>query len=249
MASQQMLSIQTDVYSAFDRFLAREMVAAYDRRGKVNPALSDAIRLLRNWNGQMTTGSPAPLIANLTYQHLRRAIAERASRGKGLAYRSMMAPAVIEKLLRDRPKEWFDDYDQLLLDNLAEALEEGRRMQGQNVVKWDYGRANRVALNNPVLGGLPVIGKYFNIGTVPMSGSPGTVQQFSMEQSVGPSMRMVVDFSDLDQSLQNITIGESGQVLSSHYRDQWDAYWAGRSFPMQFHKIDASDTLVFTPER
>ncbi len=182
----QMLSIQTDLYSAFDRFLAREMVAAYDRRGKGNPALSDAIGLLRTWNGQMTAGSPVPLITNLSYQHLRRAIAERASRGKGLAYRSLMAPVVIEKLLRGRPKEWFDNYDQLLLDNLAEALEEGRRMQGQNVVKWDYGRANRVALNNLVLGGLPVVGKYFNIGTVPMSGSPGTVQQFSMEQQCRP---------------------------------------------------------------
>ncbi|RPI18144.1 MAG: penicillin acylase family protein [Acidobacteriales bacterium] len=245
----QMLSIQTDLYSTFDQFLAREMVAAYDRRGKGNPALSDAIGLLRTWNGQMTTGSPVPLITNLSYQHLRRAIAERASRGKGLAYRSMMAPVVIEKLLRDRPKEWFDNYDQLLLENLAEALEEGRRMQGQNVVKWDYGRTNRIVLNNLVLGGLPVIGKYFNIGIVPLGGSPGTVQQFSMERGVGPSMRMVVDFSDLDQSVQNITTGESGQVLSRHYRDQWNDYRAGRSFPMQFHRIDASDTLVFTPGR
>jgi len=56
-----------------------------------------------------------------------------------------------------------------------------------------------------------------------------------------------VDFADLDKSMLNISVGESGQVLSWHYRDQWDAYLAGRSFPMQFNKIDAKATLVFVP--
>jgi len=46
----------------------------------------------------------------------------------------------------------------------------------------------------------------------------------------------------------NISVGESGHVLSRHYRDQWDAYTAGRSFPMQFNKIDTKETLVFLPE-
>jgi len=59
---------------------------------------------------------------------------------------------------------------------------------------------------------------------------------------------MVVDFADLDKSVLNISVGESGHVLSRHYRDQWDAYTAGRSFPMQFNKIDAEETLVFLPE-
>jgi penicillin amidase len=45
---------------------------------------------------------------------------------------------------------------------------------------------------------------------------------------------MVVDFSDLDQSMQNITLGESGQVLSPYYRDQFSAWYSGTSFPMPF---------------
>jgi penicillin amidase len=159
-----------------------------------------------------------------------------------------MAPAVVERLLRERPKEWFQDYDKLLLDNLRDAVEEGRRMQGQDVARWDYGRLSSLSLNNPVAGQLPVVGKYFNIGPVPMSGSPETVKLMRREENLGPSMRMVVDFSNFDRSLQNITIGQSGQVLSRHYKDQWDAYYAGRSFPMQFNKIDSKETLVFLPE-
>ena len=47
-------------------------------------------------------------------------------------------------------------------------------------------------------------------------------------------MRMVVDFSDLDQSMQNITLGESGQAFSPYYRDQFFAWYNGTSFPLLF---------------
>jgi penicillin amidase len=242
----QMLPIQTDLYSAFSHFLAREVVAAYDRRDVASPSLGAAVSLLRAWNGQMEPNTPAPMIVTLTYQHLRKAIAERASPGKGSVYVHRMAPAAVEKLLRDRPADWFPDYDQLLLRSLTDALEEGLETQGGDVNKWDYGRYNELLLPHPILSRLPVLGKYFNVGPVAMGGSPTTVLQ--MAQGKGPSMRMVIDLSDWDRSLQNITLGQSGHALSRHYKDQWDAYYSGRSFPMQYRNIDATETLVFVPE-
>ena len=65
---------------------------------------------------------------------------------------------------------------------------------------------------------------------------------------LGPSMRMVVDLADLDRSLQNITIGESGHRLSSHYKDQWSAYYGATSFPMQYRIVDARQVLVVNPK-
>jgi len=41
--------------------------------------------------------------------------------------------------------------------------------------------------------------------------------------------------------------GQSGQILSSHYRDQWEPYYDGRSFPMQFGNVEAKSTLEFRP--
>ena len=38
--AEEMLAIQTDVYSAFSHFLAREIVAASDRRGAPDAALA-----------------------------------------------------------------------------------------------------------------------------------------------------------------------------------------------------------------
>ena len=74
----------------------------------------------------------APLLATLAYQHVRRAIAENASAATGLAYEFNLAPVVVERLLRERPAGWFGDYDEMLLRALADAVEEGRRMQGRD---------------------------------------------------------------------------------------------------------------------
>jgi penicillin amidase len=78
-----------------------------------------------------------------------------------------------------------------------------------------------------------------------MSGSPTTVKQTT--RRLGPSMRMIVDLSNLDHSLLNLTTGESGEVLSRHYMDQWDAYYAGQSFAMEFDQVKASDVLTIMP--
>lgn len=243
---EQMLALQTDVYSAFAHFLARQIVAAYEHRGVANPALADAIAILRSWNGQMDKDQSAPFIATLAFQHLRKAVAERASPGSGAAYNIQAAPAALEQLLRSRPADWFPDYDQLLLRSFVDALEEGRRMQGRDLKRWKYGAYNQLLVAHPIGHHLPLVAKYFDIGPVPMSGSDTTVAQITSE--LGPSMRMAIDLADFDNSRQNIATGQSGHLLSSHYKDQWDAYYAGRSFPMPFRRVQPEHTLVIEPK-
>jgi penicillin amidase len=202
----------------------------------------------------MTNGA-APLIAILTYDHLRQAMAERASPANALLYGGaeargaayMAAPQVVEDLLRNQPREWFADYDRLLLRCFLDALDEARRLQGRNMAKWDYGWHNELLIAHAVGSHFPLVGKYFDIGPVAHEGSPVTVEQTT--RRIGPSMRTAADLSGLDRSYMNIVAGQSGHILSGHYKDQWDAYYSGRSFPMQFHKVDAKDTLVFEPAK
>jgi penicillin amidase len=78
-----------------------------------------------------------------------------------------------------------------------------------------------------------------------MSGSSTSIKQTT--RGLGPSLRMVIDLSNLDQSQANIATGESGHVFSKHYKDQWGAYYGGTSFPMQFDKLEAKETLVVNP--
>ena len=251
--AEEMLAVESDVYSAFDHFLAQQVVAAFDAQkghgGKpADPPIDEAIALLRKWNGQMEKGQAAPMLSSLLYEQIRRRVAERAAAGLGEAYQNYMAPAVVERLLRERPQDWFPDYNALLLRSLTGALEAGQRqkIQGSKPSRWDYGQYMSLQIVNPVEGRLPLIGRYFNIGPVAMSGAPTTVKQYT--RRLGPSLRMVVDLGDLEHSFANLVTGESGQRLSPHYKDQWDAYYAGRSFPMQYRKVDVKNVLVIKPE-
>ncbi len=242
-----MLNVQKDVYSAFSHFLAGQIVSAYQRRNAHNPSLEDAVGLLRQWNGQMDQNMAAPFLISLAYLDVRRAVAENASAATGIAYEFNMAPVVVERLLRERPAGWFGDYDEMLLRALADAVEEGRRMQGREPKRWQYGAYLRVAINNPVLHQVPLVGKYFDIGPLPMSGSTATVKQTS--RTLAPSMRMTADLADWERSVFNIPIGQSGQILSRHYSDQWLDYYNARSYPMEFGKVEADSTLQFRPAR
>ncbi|HUJ49310.1 MAG TPA: penicillin acylase family protein [Bryobacteraceae bacterium] len=240
-----MLAVEKDVYSAFLDHLARMLVAAYDRSKPAGSNLSDAVGLLRSWNGQMDKGSAAPMLISVVYQALRKRIADSAAPGKSDLYGPQMAPAVVEQILDRGARGWFQDRDGLLMRALSEGIENGRRLQGSNVKRWNYGSYNELAIRHPVGDKLPLLGPYFNVGPVPMSGSSTTIKQTT--QILGPSMRFVADLGEWDRSLNNITIGESGQILSRHYKDEWDAYYAARSFPMQFRKVDAKQTLTVLP--
>ena len=241
----QMLAVQTDIYSAPLRFLASEVVTAYEKRGMRNPESDLAVAYLRAWNGQMDKELAAPFLISLVYQHVRTAVAENAAPEQGAAYDFTLAPAVIEQLIRTRPRGWFGDYDQMLARALSDSVEEGMRIQGRDLKRWQYGSYLRATINHPVLHQVPLVGRYFDIGTVPMSGAASTVKQTTRQ--LAPSMRMDADLGNWERSLLNLQIGQSGQILSSHYKDEWTAYYNGSSYPMQFRTVDAHSTLQFRP--
>ena len=182
-------------------------------------------------------------------------MADRAAPGHGGNCDSEIAAAVIERLLRERPADWFAGYNQILLRALSDAVEAGQRTQGPDVSKWDYGTYTMFTKLHPILGRLPLANSFpfslvadgFRVGPVPLSGSSSTVKQTSSR--VAPSMRFVADLSNWDASLNNITIGQSGQPLSRHFRDQWKAYYIGESFPMGFRQPQIAQTIEVTPAR
>ena len=242
----QMVAVQTDVYSPWLHFLAKQLTQAYRKRGAHSAALDGAVAMLGSWNGQMDEKLAAPFLVSLVYGYVRTAVAESASPGNGAAYDLPAAPSIIEKLLRERPAGWFDDYDEMLLRALADGVEEATRIQGRDMKRWRYGAWMRIEIDHPVTHQLPWIGKYFDIGPVPMSGSSTTVKQTT--RALLPSMRMTAEPGDWDRSLLNEMTGQSGQILSRHYRDQWPDYYAGRSYPMQFGKVRAASRLELEPE-
>ena len=179
------------------------------------------------------------------YQQLRWRIAAAAAPKGGAKYADEMAPAVVETMLRERPRDWFPDWDKMVADALSDAVDEGRRLQGKRIDRWSYGRWNQVLLAHPLAGRLGWLSRYFNIGPVEMGGHTTTVKQTT--RTLGPSMCFVATPGGWDDSLLTLTTGESGQVLSRHYKDQWEAYRDGVGLPLEFSKTTAKSTLTLQP--
>lgn len=247
---EDMLAIQKDVYSAYDSFLAHEVIAALEKHGSQDALVRESADVLRRWNGQMDKDLAAPMITELLTTRLGNSIVltllQPATSRRALPA-ILPRPEIIQDFLEARPVGWVagDDWDRWLLDNLVTALAEGRQRQGTPVSKWKWGRLLEWKFAHPVGKGLPLVDRYFDIGPVEMSGSSTTVKQTTA--TLGPSERMVADLADWDKSMQNLTTGESGNVASKHYKDQWPAYYVGKSFPMEFNHIDATEVLRIRP--
>ena len=132
-----------------------------------------------------------------------------------------------------------------IVASFREAVDEGRRMQGDNVRRWSWGVYNRLHIPHPVLSRLPFVGRYYTIGPVAQSGSAFTVKQTT--RVVGPSMRMALDLADWNRSQLTLLTGVSGQPLSRHLTDQWEDFYRGRGRTFPFDKAEAEDVLEFTP--
>ena len=104
---------------------------------------------------------------------------DRAAPGRGTIYDQSIGQAVVERLLRNRPKEWFGDYDAMLLRAFTDALNEGDRIVSLNPGRWRYGSRNQLCLSHPLVGDLKWVGGLFSFGPVGMPGSSSTVFQFA----------------------------------------------------------------------
>ena len=249
---EDMLAIQKDVYSAYDFFLARQVMAAFSKRGSNDELIRSAIPVLRKWNGQMDKDQASPMMMELLSNILRADLVRLilpGSRRPPQRAKLLPRPEVVETLLRSRPTGWVakDDWEDWLMKNFAAALQEGRRRQGTPVTNWRWGRILQWKLAHPIGKQLPFVDRFFDIGPIEMSGSGTTVKQTTA--TLGPSERMVVDLGNLDNSIQNLLAGESGSVASPHYKDQWPEYYAGKSFPMEFDHVDGKEVLHVKPER
>lgn len=249
LTEADMLAIAKDVYSAYDKFLAEQVLASV--RGWSDQAERDALDQLRHWNGQMDKDSAAPLITQLVSAKMTRALLlstlPPAVRPKFIPP-MLPRPSVVERLLRERPAGWVpnNDWSAWIAEQFRDALIEGRRLQGSPVSNWRWGKTLTWNFQHPVGKQLPLVSAFFDIGPVPMSGSETTVKQTTLTK--GPSERIVVQFGNLDKSLADVTTGESGHVASRHYKDQWPSYYVGKSFPMQFQYVDAPQILHVSPE-
>ncbi len=231
------LRLQGDVLSLPDRFLAQQLRAAAEAALDHPPRRAEALAILAEWDGRMQADSAAPLIVDATRRRLLEELLRPHLDDDWRAYSWPMAPVFLEDVLRQRPPRWlpeqYDSYDALLLAALDAAVERiFRQTRTPALDRLRWGQQVRVRFAHPVWDRVPFLRSWFSVGGEPQSGGRYTVKQ--TRRTAGPSQRMVVDWADLDATLMNITVGQSGHVAGPHYQDQYRAWLEVRSFPAPF---------------
>ena len=235
-AVDDMLKIQSDIHAIYFEWLAKQLLAAAAQHPLEGSDPQFALGALKSWDGEARANSPAPLICRVTDRALYDRIL-KPKLGEDLSgYSWSMSRVFIQNVIEDRWARWLPPGDPDFNVTLVKSLEAGVRQIPSLVGSadhsaWRWGDTILLTFHHP-LGSLPLLGRLLDVGPFPQAGTQTTVKQTT--PSVGPSMRMVVDFGDLDDSVQNITLGESGQIFSPYYRDQFEAWYEGRSLPMAF---------------
>jgi penicillin amidase len=117
---------------------------------------------------------------------------------------------------------------------MVEAVQEIENDVSRISGRWKWSKVHKVTYRHS-LGRVTLLDKLFgfNVGPFPSGGSSATVNKgqymhlSGYAQRVGPSMRRIVDFADLNSTQFILPTGQSGNPFSKHYKDQAEMFLDG----------------------
>ena len=235
-----MLALQTDITSEYDRFFADHFVYAVDHSSKATARTRQAADVMRGFDGRMVMDSAAPTIEVKARVALWKLLLQPKLGDTWDRYEWSLQSVALENIVQNQPDRWlppgYSNFNDLLNAAVEKAIEHGP----SDLKSWKYGDEYPVVVNHPIFGALPILGPMAGPGRHPQSGGGFTVKQVG--RTFGPSERMTVDFSNLDASTFNVVQGESGQLFSPYYMDHWPAWYNGTTFTLAYSDSAVNQT-------
>lgn len=130
-------------------------------------------------------------------------------------------------------------WTKLLLDAADETIAEAGG--AGKLATYTWGKFNRLDMRHPLSRGVPVIGSWLDMGRPELSGDADVVRAQLPDH--GPSVRLVFLPGRENESLFQMPGGQSGNPLSSHYRDSLKSWVKGEPMPLLPHRVEDHLTL------
>jgi penicillin amidase len=257
--------MQMDAVSLPARELLPRMIAIQG----ASPEAGEALKWLAAWDGTMAANRAEPLIFVAWWRELSRALYAdelgTAFRGAWSERAGFVADVLADKAGQGR---WCDDVrtkrvescDDILSASLDRAMAELRRRYGDNPDRWRWGEAHEARLRHRPLSRSGWLRRYFDIA-MPSGGDSYTVNVGRMDfgdeaepysNRHAASFRAIYDLAEPEASLFIHPGGQSGNVLSPHYRDFAPLWARGDYVPMITDRArlqaDAVRRLVLKPQ-
>lgn len=229
--------------------MAEVLVPLLLELGDLGSYYGDGLDLLRDWDFSQPPDSAAAAYFNAVWRNLLRLTFHDELPEPQWPTGGDRWFDVVESLLAEPDDPFWDDVDtaqvetrdQILRTAAREARDDMTRRQGKNPEDWAWGRLHSLTLTEQTVGdsGIGLIERLFNRGPIEVGGGSAIVQAngwFAMDgyqTTWVPSMRMVVDLGDLDDSRWIDLTGVSGHPYHEHYGDQTELWRTGQSLPMR----------------
>jgi penicillin G amidase len=249
---EDMLKVQNDAFSYPHMFLAEQLTAAAKTSQPKDFRAQQLIQRLKDWNGIASAdGSDISFLQSVRRSLLAMLLEPYLGNDAGAyEWRSM---TFLQKVLTDRPAKWlpstYKSYDELLAAAADRAVAKlAEQSKSQNPQDWAWKKFNSLDMLHPI-GQSGILKSLFSITEKPQSGTGYSVRAATKRH--GPSERFVANPANWDDSILLITTGESGQLGSSHYSDQF-SYWSeGKPIVLPFsdgaEKAARKHTLTLKP--
>jgi penicillin amidase len=229
-----MLALQTDVQSNLDKFVAQRMVYAVDQTPEASERAKTAANILRRFDGKMNMDSAGAAIEMRAREWLMETLLKSKLGEDAELYRWFMQTVWLENMVAFQPSRWlpgqYKSWDALLAAAVEAAAND--KDAPKELARWKYGDYATVQIAHPIFGKLPWLKRSAGTKRLPQSGNGITVKQAG--GMFAPSERFTADFADLDHSTLNIVNGQSGNLFSPHFDDQFEAWYQGMTFGLAF---------------
>ena len=238
---------QMDQVSPYAKKITGYILAAFENIKVTDENLSLALELLNDWNYDMNEFSQVPAIYSVFFTKLLRNIYDDELGDDlynqfvfvgSIPYRSVLT------IFENPSHRWFDntgtsqreERDDIIRESLVDALSFLEKKFGREVKEWQWGKLHTVTHEHTFSGEFSLLDEFINIGPYGVGGDGTTIfnteypfhepsgnfPRFNhkpFEDILGPSMRYIFDFSKPDEFYLILTTGQSGNVMSDHYKD------------------------------
>jgi penicillin amidase len=247
-----MLKVETDTYSYPHVFLADQLSAAAKIAQPKDPRARKLVDGLKDWNGIADADSPLTSFLAMARRAALDLILEPYL-GKDANLYSWRSTVFLQKVLTDRPPKWLPpackNYDELLAATADRAVSMlAEQTKSERVDDWQWNELNSLEMLHP-LGREGFLKRLLSITGKPQSGTGYSVRAATKRH--GPSMRFIANLANWDDSIMVIPAGESGQLGSGHYTDQFSYWYEGKPIVTPFADSAGAaarkHTLTLTP--
>lgn len=222
-----------------------------------DPTLKSLLARMAQWDGAMAADRPEPLLASAWVDQLYRLLFadELGDELLDVFFAHRMRTNVLFKVL-SRPEQagWCDRIDTpaaetcdtMIAEALSRAVNQLRASYGDKPDSWRWGRAHEAVSEHQPFSRHRWLSKVFDV-RVATGGDASTLNAGRTDPANklepfatrhGASYRGVYDLADPNKSLFILSTGQSGHLLSGHYRDLANRWARLEYLPMVTGKLE-----------